>query len=97
MQQYMGDIALVLGASARNTAGLDLPTVSNIIAQHLGVFVVDVFRMILAELAILSTRLLGVVRHVNLFRMIRTGCRRRKQRHLQPVQPLELPPSVLGP
>ena len=89
--------ALVLGASARNTAGLDLPTVSNILAQHLSVFVVDVFRMILAELAILSTRLLGVVRHVNLFRMIRTECRRRKRKHLQPVRPLELPPSVPEP
>ena len=57
------EILLVLGASARNTTGLDLPTISNILAQHLSVFIVDIFCLILAELAELTTRLLIVFRH----------------------------------
>ena len=53
----------MLGASTGHTAGLDLPTVGYIFAQHLSVFVVDVFCLILAELAELTTRLLIVFRH----------------------------------
>ena len=62
------DVALVLGAGTGHATGLDLATIGNVLAQHLSIFVIDILHVVLAELAILTTRLLSVIGHINLFR-----------------------------
>ena len=62
------DVALMLGAGTRHATRLDLATISNIFTQHLSVFVIDILNVVFAELAILTTRLLSVIGHFNLFR-----------------------------
>ena len=57
------DVALMLGAGTRHAARLDLSAIGNVLAQHLRVFVVDVLRVLFAELAELATRLLRVIGH----------------------------------
>ena len=57
------DVALVLHASARHAARLDLAAVGDVLAKQLRVFVVDVIHLVLAELAVLTTRLLAVISH----------------------------------
>ena len=48
---------LVLRAGASDTARLDLAAVGHVLAKELGVLVVDVLDTLLAELAVLATRL----------------------------------------
>ena len=54
------DVALVLHAGASHATGLDFAAVGNVFAQHSRIFVVDVLSVVLAELAVLTARLLGV-------------------------------------
>ena len=48
---------LVLRAGASDTTRLNLATVGHILAKKLSIFVVDELSLLLAELAILATRL----------------------------------------
>ena len=61
-------MSLVLGAGTGHATRLNLATIGNILAQHLSIFVVNILHVVFAELAILTTRLLSVIGHFNLFR-----------------------------
>jgi hypothetical protein len=52
---------LVLRAGASHTTGLNLATISRVLAEKLYVLVVDVLDVLLAELAVLATRLALII------------------------------------
>ena len=51
------DVVLMLRASASDATGLDLATIGHVLAKELRVLVVDELDVLLAELAVLATRL----------------------------------------
>ena len=53
----VGDVVLVLRAGASDATGLDLATVGHVLAKELSILVVDELSVLLAELAVLATRL----------------------------------------
>ena len=53
----VGDVMLMLRASASDATGLDLATVGHVLTEKLSVLIVDELSVLLAELAVLTTRL----------------------------------------
>ena len=58
------DVALMLHAGASDTTRLDFAAISHELAQNLRVLVVDVVHLVLAELAVLTTRLFRIIGHL---------------------------------
>ena len=55
----------MLRADAGHTTRLDLASVGDVAAKRLRVLVVDVLDVVLAELAVLATRLMGIFSHLS--------------------------------
>ena len=51
------DVVLMLRASASDATGLDLATIGHVLTEELSILVIDVLSVLLAELAVLTTRL----------------------------------------
>ena len=64
----VGDVMLMLRASASDATGLDLATVGHVLTEKLSVLIVDELSVLLAELAVLTTRLTcrKIISHVKI-------------------------------